>query len=448
MGGLMIEELAWRPDAAAWFAAIDDLPVPVWLDSGDGLGRYDILTAAPRALQRLAPGEGGLLDGLLHEWLGTPVPVPAGLPFAGGVVGYLGYELGREWEELGAAHPVELPVAVLGLYDWAVVSDHRRRRAWLVGQGRDPATRKRWRDLCGRLRAPAPVAEATPVPGRLGAASLPWPDYAVAFERAGRYLRDGDIYQVNLTRCLEAASDEPAWSLYRRLRRFSPAPYGAFMDFGDFQLLSNSPEQFLSLREGRVSTRPIKGTRPRAEDPDEDARLRAELADSPKDRAENLMIVDLLRNDLGRVCRPGSIEVPRLFAVESYATVHHLVSTVQGELAPGRDALDLLRACFPGGSVTGAPKHRAMQIIDELEPVSREVYCGSVLRLGFDGGLDSSISIRTLVRQGRRLRYWAGGGIVADSTAEAEFREAWDKAAAFLRLLGTGPQAGSADRLR
>jgi para-aminobenzoate synthetase component 1 len=163
--------------------------------------------------------------------------------------------------------------------------------------------------------------------------------------------------------------------------------------------------------------------------------LRAELLTSDKDRAENLMIVDLLRNDLGRVCRPGSIEVPRLFEMESFATVHHLVSTVRGRLAAGRDALDLLRACFPGGSVTGAPKHRAMQIVDELEPVSREVYCGSLFYLGYDGRLDSSIAIRTLVRQGERLRYWAGGGVVADSTARAEFREAWDKAGAFLRLL-------------
>jgi para-aminobenzoate synthetase component 1 len=200
-------------------------------------------------------------------------------------------------------------------------------------------------------------------------------------------------------------------------------------------VLSSSPEQFLSLQNGRAQTRPIKGTRPRGGSADQDLALRAQLLSSEKDRAENVMIVDLLRNDLGKVCEPGSIEVPGLFQVESFATVHHLVSTVTGRLRADKDALDLIAACFPGGSITGAPKRRAMEIIDELEPVRREVYCGNVIRLGFDGNLESSITIRTALMQGQSVYYWAGGGIVADSDCDDEYQESLDKAAAFLRLV-------------
>jgi para-aminobenzoate synthetase component 1 len=219
------------------------------------------------------------------------------------------------------------------------------------------------------------------------------------------------------------------------MRLENPAPYGALLEYPFGQVLSSSPEQFLQLHNGRALTRPIKGTRSRGDSAEVDLAHRADLLSSDKDRAENLMIVDLLRNDLGKVCRPGSIEVPGLFEVESFATVHHLVSTVTGELRDGMDAIDLIMAGFPGGSITGAPKRRAMEIIDELEPVRREVYCGSVIRLGFDGNLDSSITIRTALMRDRELFYWAGGGIVADSDCDAEYQESLDKAAAFLRLL-------------
>ena len=431
-------ELPWREDVSSWFSAIRDLPFPVWLDSAGTVGsRYDVLAAAPVRIRRVKAGEGDAVGSELREMLSGPIPAIRDTPFSGGVIGYLGYELGREWMGLRPHHPVTVPVAVFGLYDWAIVADHQLKRVWLLTRGRYQQTQQLWKELCARLLA-APVSGnlPAPVPGEWLGNSLDWPDYRQAFERVQHFLREGDIYQVNLARCLEARSSEDAWSLYRRLRTISPAPYGAFMDFGDFQLLSNSPEEFLSLQAGRVTTRPIKGTRPRSDDAVQDAQQRADLAASNKDRAENLMIVDLLRNDLGRVCRTGSIEVPSLFAVKSYATVHHLVSTISGELDSDRDAVDLLQACFPGGSITGAPKHRAMEIIDELEPVSREAYCGSVFHLGYDGDLDSSITIRSIVKQGESLRYWAGGGIVADSQADAEYQEALDKARAFLRLLG------------
>ena len=439
MNGAGVIELPWRDDLEFWFECIRDMPYPVWLDSGSVAGaRYDILTAAPVAIKRLSRGEGSEAVVELRHMLGAVSPVfQAGWPFSGGVIGYLGYELGREWMGLVSGRAAALPVAVFGLYDWAIVVDHFRRRVALLTSGRHEQTRGLLDELRDRLLGDGAVASdpAQEVAGRLEN-SLEWPAYREAFSRVQHYLREGDIYQVNLTRRFEASSGEDAWSLYRRLRTISPAPYGAFLDLGDFQLLSNSPEQFLSLdAAGLVTTRPVKGTRPRAPDPVADARQRAELLASDKDRAENLMIVDLLRNDLGRVCRPGTIEVPQLFAVESFARVHHLVSTVVGRLREDRDALDLLQACFPGGSITGAPKRRAMEIIDELEPVSREAYCGSVFYLGYDGRMDSNIAIRSIVRQGEQLYYWAGGGIVADSLADAEYRETLDKAAAFLQLL-------------
>ena len=435
--GVRVLELPWREDLVPLFDAVRDLPYPVWLDSGGVSGaRYDIITAAPVEMRRFAAGEAGLVEAALRGMLGEHAAGADGVPFSGGVVGYLAYELGREWMGLASSASVRLPVAAFGLYDWALVADRQLRRIRLVSHMRHAQTAALWDGLCTRLQAaPAVSHAAAGMPGEVLGSSLDWPAYRSAFARVQHYLREGDVYQVNLTRRLQARSPETAWSLYRRLRAFSPAPYGAFLDYDGFQLLSNSPEQFLSLRDGRVTTRPIKGTRPRSHSPARDAQNRVDLLASDKDRAENLMIVDLLRNDLGRVCEPGSIAVPQLFAVESYATVHHLVSTVTGRLRPGADAVDLLRACFPGGSITGAPKRRAMEIIDQLEPVGREAYCGSVFYMGYDGGMDSNIAIRTIVRQDEGLNYWAGGGVVADSDARAEYQETLDKAAAFLRLL-------------
>ncbi|RMG37387.1 MAG: aminodeoxychorismate synthase component I [Gammaproteobacteria bacterium] len=432
--------LPYRTDTETWFEAVRDLPYPVWLDGG-GLApeaRYDIIAADPVAHRQFSFREADQVAPVLRQWLAEDIGALPGISIPGGMIGYLGYELGRAWQGL-APRACRFPVAAFGRYDWALVVDHRLRRTQLVGRGR-ALTAGRWADLCARLQAVGRVQgtyDSIPDSGRkVIEATLEWPAYNEAFSRVQHYLREGDIYQVNLTRRFTAATSESPWSLYRRLRGLSPAPHGAYLDLGDFQVLSNSPEQFLQLRDRRVLTRPIKGTRPRGSDPAEDCRLVEDLLASDKDRAENLMIVDLLRNDLGRVCRPGSIEVPALFEVESFATVHHLVSTVRGELAAEFDAVDLLQACFPGGSITGAPKRRAMEVIDELEPVSREVYCGTIFRLGYDGGLESNIAIRTLLHREGELYYWAGGGIVADSVAAAEFREGLDKAAAFFELLG------------
>jgi para-aminobenzoate synthetase component 1 len=260
--------------------------------------------------------------------------------------------------------------------------------------------------------------------------------YLDAVARVREYIVAGDIFQANLSQRFQAPLPGPPFEVYRRLRRRNPAPFAAYLGFEDVTVLSASPERFLRLdHDRRVETRPIKGTRPRGLVPMHDAALGRALAESEKDRAENLMIVDLLRNDLSRVCRPGTVRVPELFALEQHPTVHHLVSTVVGELDPAADAVDLVRAAFPGGSITGAPKVRAMEIIAELEPTRRGVYCGAIGYLSASGALDTSIVIRTFVTRGGELYFQAGGGIVADSDPELEYREALDKARGLIETL-------------
>jgi para-aminobenzoate synthetase component 1 len=260
--------------------------------------------------------------------------------------------------------------------------------------------------------------------------------YLDAVARVRDYIIAGDIFQANLSQRLEAPLTESPWSLYRRLRSINPAPFAAYLEFGDVSVVSASPERFLGLSEdGHVEARPIKGTRPRGVGPEHDAHLGQALRESEKDRAENLMIVDLLRNDLSRVCTPGTVRVPELFSLEHYSTVHHLVSTVVGQLEPGADAVALLGATFPGGSITGAPKVRAMEIIAELEPSRRGVYCGAIGYLSPTGALDTSIVIRTYLALGDRVFFSVGGGVVADSDPEAEYRETLDKAKALIAAL-------------
>jgi len=260
--------------------------------------------------------------------------------------------------------------------------------------------------------------------------------YLNAVAKVREYIVAGDIFQANLSQRFQAPLREQPFDLYRRLRRRNPAPFAGYLAFDEVTVLSASPERFLRLDpDGQVETRPIKGTRPRGLGPMHDAALGRALAESVKDRAENVMIVDLLRNDLSRVCRPGSVRVPELFALEQHPTVHHLVSTVLGDLEPGADAVDLVRAAFPGGSITGAPKVRAMEVIAELEPTRRGVYCGSIGYLSATGAMDTSIVIRTFVLHDGELYFQAGGGIVADSDPELEYRETLDKAAGLIATL-------------
>lgn len=439
---LLSAELPYGEDSAALFERLRGLPWPIFLESGSG-GRYDIFCAAPYATlvtrgettEILTAGDRSRSDDnpfqSVRELLGPREESPTDLPFTGGAVGYFGYDLGR----VTGGEEENLPDMAVGLYDWALVVDHQERRTRLVG-GRRAATRENWFALVERLAQPAPAASASPL--RLTsplASNLSRQAYEAAFARIQAYLEAGDCYQVNFAQRFSARAEGDPWAAYLKLRRANPAPHAAFLDLPFASILSSSPERFLEVRNGQVETRPIKGTRPRSDDPENDRRLARQLAASPKDRAENLMIVDLLRNDLGKVCETGSVKVPRLFEVESYPSVHHLVSTVTGQLAPGRHALDLLQACFPGGSITGAPKRRAMEIIDELEPSRRGLYCGAIGYIGFDGAMDTNIAIRTLVHADGELRFWAGGGIVHDSEADSEYQETLDKAAPFFKLL-------------
>ncbi len=451
-GPMRIAPLPYRADSSDLFEALADEPWAAFLDSGRPHctgGRWDILAARPFAT---LVTRGGMTevqrDGQLTLSPEDPFrllrvhldarPSSSPLPFPGGALGYFAYDLARRVERLPtrAADAEGIPDMAVGLYDWAAVVDHLERRAWLLAAGRDANTARIWDELMARLSDPPPPLPRPPFTVlEAPRSNFTRDQYRRAFDRIQAYIRAGDCYQVNLAQRFAARVAGDPWLAYRALRRLNPAPYSAYLNLPGVKVLSSSPERFLEVRDGRVETRPIKGTRPRSADPALDVRLGRELEASAKDRAENLMIVDLLRNDLGRTCTPGSVAVPRLFELESYATVHHLVSTVTGRLAQGSDALDLLRGAFPGGSITGAPKLRAMEIIEELEPHRRGVYCGAIGYLGFDGDMDTSIAIRILVHSGDRLRFWAGGGIVADSGPEAEYRECQDKAAALLRLL-------------
>lgn len=449
----LLSEIPYRSDAASWFDVLADRPWSVFLDSGRpriATGRYDILAADPFLtlvtrsdmteirrgdVVRLSPEDPFIL---LRRHLGTPAANLSGLPFCGGAMGWFSYDLARRIERLPqrSVDAERIPDMAVGLYDWALVADHHHQRAWLVGAGRDPATRDRWGELCDRFRSPPPAAVRSPFRvTRPLRSNMTREEYGRAFRRIKSYIREGDCYQANLAQRFSAPAEGDAWAGYLELRHLNPAPFSAYLSTPYARVLSSSPERFLELRAGLVETKPIKGTRPRRTSPEADALLARDLGASAKDRAENLMIVDLLRNDLGRVCRPGSVRVPRIFDVESFATVHHMVSTVTGRLTSGEDAPSLLRACFPGGSVTGAPKIRAMEIIEELEPHRRGVYCGAIGYLGFDGAMDTNIAIRTLVHSAGAVRFWAGGGIVHDSREEEEYQEIYDKAAALLRLL-------------
>jgi para-aminobenzoate synthetase component I len=448
----LLTELPYQPDSAHLFEAAADLPWAVFLDSGPHYpqqSRYDILSAEPYV--RLVT-RGPLTEiytdtielsredpfALLRRHLAADPQAGGALPFSGGAIGYFGYDLARRLERLPvAAEDAErMPEMAVGFYDWAVVVDHRERRTWLAGQGRDPETDIKWDALVRRFSEP--VAERPRAPFHITspvASNLTHEAYARAFRRIRGYIEDGDCYQVNFAQRFSATAAGDPWLAYQRLRVINPAPFSAYLNTPYGQILSASPERFLKVEGRRVEAKPIKGTRPRAGHPRLDAELSEALRHSAKDRAENVMIVDLLRNDLSKCCAPGTVRVPKLFEVESYATVHHLVSTVTGALRDGCDALDLLRGAFPGGSITGAPKVRAMQIIEELEPHRRGVYCGAIGYVGFDGNMDLNIAIRTLVCSRGAIRCWAGGGIIADSRLEDEYQETFDKAAAMLKLL-------------
>ena len=451
-----------RLTPAELFAVLAEAPGSAFLDSAlvdeHGLGRWSFLAWDP-FLTLTARGDQIQVEEAGGSLRVTESPLqslrallkrhasgekPGAVPFGSGAVGYLAYDLGYGLEHLRrtATDNLGLPELCFGFHDFILAYDHVSQKWWLASEALQLSDRPSLADR--REEVMALAAKASEVLASPPAVSAPTSfrsnfaraDYLAAIARAKHYIREGDIYQVNLSQRFRAPAPLPAWPLYQRLRRTNPAPFAAYLHGPDFQILSSSPERFLRVEDGRVETRPIKGTRPRGETPEADRRLAEELLASEKDRAELNMIVDLERNDLGRVCAYGSVEVTRHAALESYARVHHLVSTVAGRLQPGKDAVDLIRATFPGGSITGAPKLRAMQIIDELEPTARGVYTGAIGWLGFNGDLDLNIAIRTMIVKAGEVFFQAGGGIVADSDPELEYQETLDKAKALFEALG------------
>lgn len=440
---MLITELPWQDPIVAFAALADDHQLAFLDGASANDPRAQVSYLCPDPCDRLnldySNGENPFTD--IEVWLdfhrpSQRVPENSPLPFVGGAVGFLGYDLGIAATGLSSRHKNigDLPAGWFGLYDTVLGYDHRTQRAWFIG----------W----DRLNLPAAARLAAlrqklAGPSRLGRAPAPtWrpemspAEYSRCLAKIKAYIEAGDIYQANLTLRFLAARPERfcTAALYAGLRRLSPAPFGAYLGCGSgTAIVGASPERFLRLDpQGYVETRPIKGTARRGTTSEEDAGLAAGLLASEKDRAENLMIVDLMRNDISRVCEIGSVRVAELFAVEHYAQAHHLVSAVEGRLRPGYGAIDLLRATFPGGSITGAPKIRAMQIIDEVEAGPRGAYCGAIAWIGFDGAMDSAITIRSIVATRSLLLAQAGGGIVWDSNAEAEYEEMCLKVAPLL----------------
>ncbi|MEX5341628.1 aminodeoxychorismate synthase component I [Pseudomonas sp. I2] len=439
-----LHALPYQPDPATYFARLRQAAGAILLDSarpGAERGRFDLLSAWPLQHLQAQAGEEGRaylqrLRNALTQLGRATLPEGIELPFAGGLIGYLSYDFGRRLEHLPslARDDLGLPDAQLGLYAWALVSDHRLRTSQLVFHpSLDARERERLVHLFEMPEACEPGDFQLLAPMR---GDLQPEQYRAAFDKVQQYIQAGDCYQINLTQRFRAPCQGDPWRAYQALRKACPTPFSGYQQLADGSaLLSFSPERFIQVSQGQVETRPIKGTRPRSSDPQEDARNAAELQESPKDRSENLMIVDLLRNDLGRTCEIGSVKVPELFSLESYPNVHHLVSSITGRLASGKDALDLIGDSFPGGSITGAPKIRAMQIIDELEPARRALYCGSLLYVDVRGEMDSSIAIRSLLVKDGQVSCWGGGAVVADSDWQAEYEESIAKVRVLMQTL-------------
>lgn len=457
-----VVELTPAPHPLAAFPRLASQPHCLFLDSSRHdakLGRYSFLAADPFDYLQAPVTDPERITELGRRLAQYRAATISGLPpFQGGVAGLASYEMGRWLERLPTPRcdEFQVPALAVGLYDMVLAFDHESQRAWIISHGwpeRDPSPRQRraiaraqqmqqWLQSSPQhqsaIRHPPsailspqhPVGDLPDLTSNFSAAG-----YLQAVQRVIDYIHAGDVFQVNLSqRLLHPASDD-AVRLYLRLRQRNPATFGGYFDLGEVQIASSSPERFLRVQRGHVETRPIKGTRQRRAMPEADLFSGDELQASEKDRAENVMIVDLLRNDLSRVCKPESVHVTQLCRLESYEFVQHLVSAVEGELRQDQGPLDLLKAAFPGGSITGAPKVRAMEIIAELEPTARGAYCGSLFYLGFDGSFDSNILIRTITCGGGWWQFPVGGGIVAQSDPQREYEETWHKAEGLLRAL-------------
>ena len=444
MPAISTVELDYRIDSGDFFASIKDLPDAIWLDSGQPLavqGRYDILSASPDCiietygeLSTITDANGArrssedpftLISELLAPLSTAPLEAHAE-PYVGGIIGYFGYDLGRRYHRVERPQQMltSLPDMRVGRYLWALLIDHQERSATLCFHPLCPVTLRRTvtETLCAK-HTTADSIESIRFFCQRFAPQISKSEYLCQLEKVQQYIGAGDCYQVNFAHNFNASYSGNTFGAYRALRKSIPSPYSAYWQWHDKCVMSLSPERFLRIRDNRIETKPIKGTIERGKTGERDRRNAEALLNSSKDRAENLMIVDLLRNDLSKNARIGSVAVPKLFALESFANVHHLVSTVTAEIAADKTPMDVLRDAFPGGSITGAPKLRAMQIIQQLEAVNRSVYCGSIGYISADLSMDTNIAIRTVVGDGNNLHCWGGGGIVADSIASDEYAE-------------------------
>lgn len=461
----MLTKIPYHPNSESLFNSLKDLPFACWLDSGkpnSNYGRYDIISALPslrletlgadtKIYQRDAAS---FEDSLLGTYQSDPLTLlkaeidklgsasvgDTSIPFSGGAIGYFGYDLTKHYapqskSQKSAKPKSALPDMHVGIYQWAIVQDHQSKTAYLTQL---PSCHPDLiQAITKRLKQNANVPALKPLKVSKLSPSISQKQYLQQLEKINQYILAGDCYQVNFAQCFSGSYTGDPYAAYGELRKTMASPFSAYLSLGDKQvIMSLSPERFIKTHGNSVLTQPIKGTAARNKLTELDKQAAADLQASEKNRAENLMIVDLLRNDLGQHCVPGSIKVDTLFGLQSFPNVHHLVSDIVGTLRNGADSIDLLRDCFPGGSITGAPKKRAMEIIEELENRSRGVYCGSIGYINHNGDMDTNIAIRTISCDGDTLYCWGGGGIVADSTAAEEYQESLDKINAILKILG------------
>ncbi len=462
----IIQEIHMTPDAAWCFEAFASWPFSFFLDSGmdpQKLGHYSFIGSDPFLVMKSKGDEITLIHkGVEGKKRGNPFDILSEIlqtyaidgsrmpvPFTGGAVGYFSYDLCHFIEKLpkNAVDDLNLPELYFGFYDAIVAFDHQENKTYLISTGFPELEEvKRLRRAQARINELRNMVMLAPPPGiaretvaarsKKLKANFSHAGYLEAVAKAREYICAGDIFQVNLSQRLEVDINIDPYELYKRLRKINPAPFANYFNFDGVSIVGASPERFLKLRGDWVETRPIKGTKPRGKTPKEDRALAESLLKSVKDRAENIMIVDLERNDIGRVCRYGTVKVKELAILETYPTVFHLTSMVVGQLREGKSVIDLVKATFPGGSITGAPKVRAMEIIDELEPTCRSVYTGSLGYLSFSGDTDLNIVIRTFIIKNGRVYFQVGGAIVYDSKPEAEYIETLDKGRALIRALG------------
>jgi len=449
---LTYQQVPYIENVAEVFSRFASLPWAVFLDSGrphSQQGRYEIFSAFPKKTF-LTQGKYTIIDSggyqqvvpddpfeLLQQELKNHVLEPCELPFSGGALGYFSYDLGRRIEQVpnAAENDTDIPEMAVGIYHWAYVVDHQEQKSMIVGDMSEPRVKLNWQDIINWVTAPEKFAQKEAYKSTsIIKSNMTAKQYAEKFAVIKSYIGAGDCYQVNLAQRFMVNVEGDPWQGYMTLRKINPSPFAAYINIPGCNVLSVSPERFLRVNNNLVQTKPIKGTRPRSQDKSKDNELKEELKNSIKDRAENLMIVDLLRNDLSKCCEVNSVKVTKLFDVESFPTVHHLVSTIEGRLPKKTSLVELLRESFPGGSITGAPKIRAMEIIEELEPHRRGLYCGSIGYIGFNRRMDTNIAIRTIIQKDDIAYFYAGGGLVWDSSLDEEYQETYDKAAAMFKF--------------